>query len=224
MKKTQPQGQIIGEFDYSGSALQVQQTGEDTKIEKNRLLLHSCCGPCSTACIERLITDYKITVFYYNPNITDRDEYELRKENQLRFIELYNRKVSVEDSIEFVEGEYLPEGFFAAAKGLEAEPEGGKRCVECFRLRMERTAQAALKTGNGIFGTTLTVSPHKNYSLISAIGCELADKYRIEFLDMDFKKKAGFQRSIEISKEYGLYRQNYCGCEFSKRKDDREDR
>ena len=97
-----------------------------------------------------------------------------------------------------------------------SEPEGGVRCTECFKLRLERTAQAALRTGNTVFGTTLTVSPHKNYNLISAIGWELSVKYNLEFLDMDFKKKAGFQRSIQMSKEYGLYRQNYCGCEFSK--------
>lgn len=223
MKKTQPDGQIAEKTDFARTVAQVRQTGEDKKIEKNRLLLHSCCGPCSTACIERLITDYKITVFFYNPNITDREEYELRRENQIKFINLYNQKVSEEDKIEFIEGEYMTEEFFKAAEGLEKEPEGGKRCAECFKLRMERTAQAALRTGNGIFGTTLTVSPHKNYNLISAIGCELAEKYSIEFLDMDFKKKAGFQRSIQLSKEYGLYRQNYCGCRFSERNDDTED-
>ena len=223
MKKTQsqenmPHGQVVEEIDYAASAVRLQQTGEETKTEKNRLLLHSCCGPCSTACIERLITNYKITVFFYNPNITDREEYELRKENQIKFIDLYTQKVSEEDKIEFIEGEYIPEEFFKAAQGFEAEPEGGKRCTECFKLRMERTAQAALRTGNQIFGTTLTVSPHKNYNLISAIGCELAGKYGLEFLDMDFKKKAGFQRSIQLSKEYGLYRQNYCGCQFSQQK------
>ena len=144
------------------------------------------------------------------------DEYNRRKEAQIKFIELYNKKLPKEDKIEFIEGEYLPEEFYTAARGLEAEPEGGARCTECFRLRLERTAQAALRTGNTIFGTTLTVSPHKNYSLVSAIGCELANKYHVEFLDIDFKKKAGFQRSIQMSKEYELYRQNYCGCEFSK--------
>lgn len=214
MKKTQPQGQVIGRQECMQPAVTSQPK---TIIEKNRLLLHSCCGPCSTACIERLITDYKITVFFYNPNITDMDEYELRKENQIKFIDIYNQKVNHEDRIEFIEGEYLPEEFYRVADGLYDDPEGGKRCVECFKLRMERTAQAAVKTGNNIFGTTLTVSPHKNYNLISAIGCELAEKYKLEFLDMDFKKKAGFQRSIQMSKEYGLYRQNYCGCEFSKK-------
>ncbi len=186
------------------------------KVSKNRLLLHSCCGPCSTACIERLLPDYNVTVFFYNPNITDREEYEKRKEAQLKFINLYNEKLSDEDKIQFIEGEYLPEEFYNVASEYASEPEGGVRCTECFKLRLERTAQAALRTGNTVFGTTLTVSPHKNYNLISAIGWELSVKYNLEFLDMDFKKKAGFQRSIQMSKEYGLYRQNYCGCEFSK--------
>ncbi|MGN0680756.1 MAG: epoxyqueuosine reductase QueH [Candidatus Fimisoma sp.] len=186
------------------------------KVSKNRLLLHSCCGPCSTACIERLLPDYNVTVFFYNPNITDREEYEKRKEAQLKFINLYNEKLSDEDKIQFIEGEYLPEEFYDVASEYASEPEGGVRCTECFKLRLERTAQAALRTGNTVFGTTLTVSPHKNYNLISAIGWEFSVKYNLEFLDMDFKKKAGFQRSIQMSKEYGLYRQNYCGCEFSK--------
>ena len=186
------------------------------KVSKNRLLLHSCCGPCSTACIERLLPDYNVTVFFYNPNITDREEYEKRKEAQLKFINLYNEKLSDKDKIQFIEGEYLPEEFYDVASEYASEPEGGVRCTECFKLRLERTAQAALRTGNTVFGTTLTVSPHKNYNLISAIGWELSVKYNLEFLDMDFKKKAGFQRSIQMSKEYGLYRQNYCGCEYSK--------
>lgn len=189
---------------------------EGLKVSKNRLLLHSCCGPCSTACIERLLPDYNVTVFFYNPNITDREEYEKRKEAQLKFINLYNEKLSDKDKIQFIEGEYLPEEFYDVASEYASEPEGGVRCTECFKLRLERTAQAALRTGNTVFGTTLTVSPHKNYNLISAIGWELSVKYNLEFLDMDFKKKAGFQRSIQMSKEYGLYRQNYCGCEFSK--------
>ncbi len=187
--------------------------------EKRRILLHSCCGPCSTACIERLLPDYKVTVFYYNPNITDREEYEKRKINQIKFIEAFNEDIPDEDRVIFIEGEYLPEDFFDVAKGLEDCPEGGERCTECFKLRLDRTAKAATVMGYPIFGTTLTVSPHKNYQLISAIGTQLAEIYELEFLDMDFKKKAGFQRSIELSKKYELYRQNYCGCEFSKWED-----
>ena len=192
---------------------------EEAKTEKRRILLHSCCGPCSTACIERLLPDYKVTIFFYNPNITDKDEYEKRKANQIKFIEAFNSEVPEEDRVVFIEGEYLPEDFFDAAKGLEDCPEGGERCTECFKLRLDRTAKAALVMGYPIFGTTLTVSPHKNYQLISLIGTELGEIYELEFLDMDFKKKAGFQRSIELSKKYELYRQNYCGCEFSKWED-----
>lgn len=213
IKKTQPrQQEALDEREAQGFV----DGRIYTEKSKNTLLLHSCCGPCSTACIERLVGTYKITVFFYNPNITEKDEYDRRKDAQIKFIEAYNEKLRDEDKVEFIEGEYLPEEFYKAALGLETEPEGGARCTECFRLRLERTAQAALRTGNTIFGTTLTVSPHKNYDLVSAIGCELANKYQIEFLDVDFKKKAGFQRSIQMSKEYGLYRQNYCGCKFSK--------
>ena len=198
------------------------QTQPETETEKRTVLLHSCCGPCSTACIERLLPDYKVTIFFYNPNITDREEYERRREAQMKFLQAYNEKLSEEDRVEFIEGEYLPDDFFEVCSGFSNEPEGGRRCTECFRLRMERTAQVALKTGNAMFGTTLTVSPHKNYMLISAIGAELERVYGVEFLDVDFKKKAGFQRSIQMSKEYGLYRQNYCGCVYSMRTDDKK--
>ena len=194
----------------------ILENAVDTEKTKNRLLLHSCCGPCSTACIERVLPDYKVSIFFYNPCITDREEYEKRKESQIRFLSAFNETLLEEDRVEFIEGEYLPEEFFEVAAEYADEPEGGLRCTECFKLRLERTAQAALRMGYGIFGTTLTVSPHKNYNLISAIGCELGNKYGLEFLDIDFKKKAGFQRSIQLSKEYDLYRQNYCGCEFSK--------
>jgi len=192
---------------------------QDTRVEKRRILLHSCCGPCSTACVERLMPNYKITIFFYNPNITDRDEYEKRKANQIKFINALNDGLEDEDKVVFIEGEYLPEDFFAVAEGLEDCPEGGARCTECFKLRLERTAKAAIVLGYDIFGTTLTVSPHKNYPLISSIGNELAEVFGLEFLDMDFKKQAGFQKSIELSKKYELYRQRYCGCEFSKWED-----
>jgi len=188
----------------------------DTNVAKPALLLHSCCGPCSTACIERLLPDYKITVFFYNPNITDNEEYEKRKEAQLKFLNKFNEEHDAEDKVEFIEGEYIPDEFYEVCSQYADAPEGGERCTECFKLRLEKTAQAAVRMGYGLFGTTLTVSPHKNYNLVSAIGCEFALKYGIEFLDMDFKKKAGFQRSIQMSKEYDLYRQNYCGCSYSK--------
>ena len=192
-------------------------TGMTESVEKPALLLHSCCGPCSTAVIERLVDDYDITVFFYNPCITDREEYERRKENQIRFIEYYNLHLGGTAKVNFIEGDYDPETYFDAVKGHEAEPEGGSRCTICFTQRLETTAEAAKLGGFSLFTTTLTVSPHKNYPLISAIGKRAAEEYGVEFLDLDFKKKAGFQRSIQMSKEYELYRQNYCGCEFSKR-------
>lgn len=189
---------------------------KDIEKKKQGLLLHSCCGPCSTAVIERLAGDYDITIFFYNPNITDKEEYKKRKEAQLQFIEGYNQKVSPGEKITFLEGEFRPEEFFYVAKGLEEEPEGGRRCTECFKLRLERTVAEAKINGYDVFGTTLTVSPHKDYLLISKLGKEYGMIYGLSFLDMDFKKKAGYQRSVELSKEYGLYRQNYCGCSFSK--------
>ena len=190
------------------------------KTEKRRILLHSCCGPCSTACIERLTPDWHITVFFYNPNITERDEYELRKANQKKFIEAYNAGIeNPDDRVDFIEREYIPEDFFNTVAGLENCREGGERCKECIKLRLERTAKAALELTIPVFGTTLSVSPHKDFRLISVIGSEIAEIYGLEFLNLDFKKKAGFQRSIEMSKEYELYRQSYCGCVYSKREE-----
>lgn len=177
--------------------------------------MHSCCGPCSTAVIERLIEDFDITVFYYNPNITDSEEYEKRKKEQIKFLSNFNES-NKEYKVKFLEGEYETEDFFKVTQGLEDENEGGARCTNCFELRLAETLKIALKNGFDAFGTTLTVSPHKNYKLISHIGNGIAEGENIEFLDMDFKKKDGYKRSIELSKEYNLYRQNYCGCEFSK--------
>lgn len=186
------------------------------KVEKKKLLLHSCCGPCSTSCIERLVNEYYITVFFYNPNITDLKEYEKRKETQIKFINSYNLKLEDEKKIKYIEGEYNPSDYFDFVKGLENEKEGGKRCTECFKLRLHRTAEVAKDLNFDYFATTLTVSPHKNSPLISLIGNVISNELKIAYLDMDFKKKDGYKRSIELSKEYDLYRQNYCGCEFSK--------
>ena len=188
----------------------------ETETVKKTLLLHSCCGPCSTACIERVLPDWKVTIFYFNPCITDPEEYERRKEAQIQFLNAYNQGISEEDHVDFIEGEYDPEGYFRMVEGYEDEPEGGGRCTLCFQQRLEAAARFAKEEGFMAFGTTLTVSPHKNYPLISAIGNQIAKDCQVEFLDLDFKKKAGFQRSIQLSKEYDLYRQNYCGCEFSK--------
>ena len=184
---------------------------------KPSLLLHSCCGPCSSSVIERLAPDYRITVFYFNPCITEEDEYKIRKENQKSFINEFNKGRAPSDQIQFIEGDYIPDEYLKLVYGLEGEPEGGKRCHVCFRQRLTETAKKARELHFHYFTTTLTVSPHKNYTLISKIGHEVAEETGADFLDMDFKKKAGFQRSIELAKEYGLYRQDYCGCRFSKR-------
>ncbi|MDD6539808.1 MAG: epoxyqueuosine reductase QueH [Firmicutes bacterium] len=189
----------------------------ETQTAKPELLLHSCCGPCSTSVIERLVDEFNVTVFFYNPCITDEEEYRRRREAQIQFIEQFNEENAGRCRIVFREGDYCPGAFFEATAGLGNEPEGGARCEVCFRQRLEKTAAAACISGADYFGTTLTVSPHKDYKLISEIGRELALKYSLSFLDRDFKKKDGFARSIQLSRKYSLYRQNYCGCKYSER-------
>ena len=176
------------------------------------LLLHSCCAPCSSYVIEYLSKYFKITVFYYNPNISPDNEYRYRADEQKRLIE----SMSLENPVEFLEGEYNPADFFEASKGLEDAPEGGARCAKCFNLRLSKTAEAAQQGNYDYFTTTLTISPLKNAQLINNIGKELSNKYNVPYLLSDFKKKNGYKRSIVLSKEYNLYRQNYCGCIFSK--------
>lgn len=192
-------------------------SGFQETVRKPALLLHSCCGPCSTAVVERLVDEFDVTIFFYNPCITDEDEYKRRKEAQLKFIEKFNEEKIGITKVGFKEGDYRPAEFFKTAEGLETAPEGGARCSRCFVQRLEKTAETASLNGFDYFTTTLTVSPHKNYKLISEIGRDLALRYGLSFLDRDFKKKDGFKRSIELSKKYGLYRQDYCGCEYSKR-------
>ncbi|MDO4493090.1 MAG: epoxyqueuosine reductase QueH [Clostridia bacterium] len=174
-----------------------------------RLLLHACCGPCSTACIERLAEHFDVTVFWYDPCIHPEKEYLLRLEHA--------KKLAEAVGVPLIEAEYDPENYFARVKGLENEPEGGARCTECFRQRLERTAQAAREGGFAWFTTTLTVSPHKDAPRINGLGEEIGKAAGVPFLPSDFKKKNGYLRSIELSKRYGLYRQDYCGCVFSMR-------
>jgi hypothetical protein len=183
-----------------------------------RLLLHSCCGPCSTAVIMCLSSFFDITVFYYNPNIDDRDEYAKRAREQERLIAL----MPTPNPVVFREGEYRPEDYLAGAEPLSLDREGGDRCTFCYGLRLDRTAREAHDGKFEYFTTTLTVSPMKDAERINAIGGALGEKYRVRWLPSDFKKKNGYLRSIELSKEYGLYRQNYCGCSFSRRDGDRE--
>lgn len=173
-----------------------------------RLLLHSCCGPCSSRCLETLKEKFAVTVLYYNPNITDRSEYEKRKGEQIRLL----RETGW---AEFLDCDYDPAEFFAAAKGLEGEKEGGARCYRCYELRLAETARIAAEKGFAFFCTTLSVSPHKNAQWINEIGERFEKEYGVQWLYSDFKKQNGYLRSVELAKEYHLYRQNYCGCVFS---------
>lgn len=179
------------------------------------LFLHSCCAPCSSYCLEYLCKYFNITVFYYNPNISASQEYRKRVEEQKRLIAAYNQEKRGYP-ISMIEGDYEPTRFFDMAKGYEACPEGGERCFKCFELRLRRTAEAAVKGHFDYFATTLTISPLKNAAKINEIGQQLSGEYGINWLPSDFKKKNGYKRSVELSAEYGLYRQDYCGCAFSK--------
>lgn len=177
------------------------------------LLLHSCCGPCSSYCLEALVPHFQVTVLFYNPNIFPEEEYEHRLSEQRRLIEeAWKGRVTLL-SLSYEHAEFLD-----AVKGLESEPEGGLRCEACFRLRLSKTALLAKEKGFDYFGTTLTVSPHKNAMVLNRVGHE--EEERIAggalWLESDFKKKNGYKRSIELSKEYGLYRQQYCGCEYAR--------
>ena len=183
----------------------------DGKVPK--LLLHACCAPCSSYVLEYLSEYFEITVFYYNPNITEAEEYSHRVSEEKRLI----RELPVRYPVHFLEGAYEPERFLMEAAGLEDEKEGGKRCEKCFRLRLEESAKAAKTGGFDYFTTSLTISPLKNAGMLNQIGEEVAALYGVRFLPSDFKKKDGYKRSIQLSEEYGLYRQNYCGCVFSRK-------
>ena len=177
-----------------------------------KLLLHSCCAPCSSRCIEFLSNYFDITILYYNPNISPKDEYEKRKVEQIKFINEFKSK----HKLEYMDVEYNYNDFVNISKGLEHIPEGGERCFKCYRLRLDKTAFLAKENNYDYFGTTLTVSPYKNSQILNKIGEELSEVYNIKYLYSDFKKNNGYIRSIELSKEYNLYRQDYCGCIYSK--------
>lgn len=180
-----------------------------------KLLLHSCCAPCSSACLERLHDFFSVCVFYYNPNIDEREEYEKRKAEQIRLL-------SETGWAEFVDCDHDAKAFAEMAKGLENEPERGARCYRCYALRMEKTAQKAKELGIEYFATTLTLSPLKNVEWLNQIGEEVGGRYGLTYLYSDFKKQGGYLRSIELSKEYGLYRQDFCGCKYSRRGKDND--
>lgn len=207
-----------------------------------RLFLHSCCAPCSSYVLEYLRKYFRITVFYYNPNITEDEEYCKRVEEQKRLITAYNAELTAENRatgqnsvghmndmgvsgrewqayhIEVIEGDYEPECFYGIVKGLEQCPEGGERCFACYELRLRETAKHANAGKYDYFTTTLSISPLKNAAKINEIGERLAKEYAVAWLPSDFKKKDGYKRSIELSREYDLYRQDYCGCVYSRRK------
>ncbi|HOB26273.1 MAG TPA: epoxyqueuosine reductase QueH [Bacilli bacterium] len=175
---------------------------------KKSILLHSCCGPCSSACIERLKEHFDITIIYYNPNIEPYEEYLHRKNEQIRLLNELN--------IKYIDDDYNNDYYHKLTEPLNNEKEGGKRCAVCFGIRLKYTAKKALDLGYDYFATTLTVSPHKNSDIINNIGYRIGKEYGIKFLYSDFKKREGYKRSIELSKKYDLYRQNYCGCLYSK--------
>lgn len=179
------------------------------------LFLHSCCAPCSSYVIEYLSDYFSITVFYYNPNIYPDEEYFHRSAEQKRFIS----ELPVKHPVSFVEGDFDKQRFYGAVKGLERLPEGGVRCEKCYALRLLETAKQAKARGFDYFATTLTISPLKNARTINTIGEKIGEKYNVSYLCSDFKKKNGFKRSTELSSQYGMYRQNYCGCVFSKRRE-----
>lgn len=178
---------------------------------KPNLLLHSCCGPCSTEVLTYLAPYFNITVLYYNPNIEPFEEYLKRKNEQIRFINEFKH-----DNIKFLDCDYENEVFHKNVKGLENEREGKARCPACFRVRLDYTARKAKELNFEYFGTTLTVSPHKNSKQINILGGIIGDKYNVKYLFSDFKKKDGYKKSVELAKKYNLYRQDYCGCLYGK--------
>ncbi|MDE6124154.1 MAG: epoxyqueuosine reductase QueH [Eubacterium sp.] len=204
----------MNKINYS---IQTEKIIENNKREQimPSLLLHACCAPCSSACLEYLNKHFKITVFYYNPNISPKEEFDKRLKEEKRLVS----EMLPNSEIDVIEGEYNYNDFLETVKGLEDVPEGGERCFKCYRLRLEKTARLAKEMGFDYFCTTLSISPLKNSQKINEIGLEVAEKYGVKWLPSDFKKKEGYKRSIELSKQYGLYRQNFCGCVFSEKEE-----
>ncbi len=195
--------------------IKLEEIIEKEKENIPRLLLHSCCAPCSSYVLEYLSKYFEITILYYNPNISPYDEYKKRLEEQIRLI----NEMKTKHKISLLECNYDNDIYENMIKGLEEEPERGTRCLKCYNLRLEYTAKLAKEKSYDYFGTTLSVSPYKSSTILNEIGEELSNKYSIPYLYSDFKKKDGYKRSIELSKIYNLYRQDYCGCKYSKRKD-----
>lgn len=194
----------------------IEKYCDETRVP--RLLLHSCCAPCSSYCLELLSQYFEITVFYYNPNIFPPEEYHMRVEEQARFV----KELPAKHPITFVEGRYDTERFYEMAKGMEQLKEGGERCFACYELRLREAAEYAKDQGYDFFTTTLSISPLKNATKLNEIGENLEKEYGIQYLYSDFKKQNGYKRSTEISNEYNMYRQYYCGCVYSKKQRDDE--
>ena len=190
----------------------IKVDSKNENFKKPTLLLHACCAPCSSYCIEYLEPFFDITLYFYNPNIVSENEYSKRASELIRLVE----EMKLSRSVSVIVNEYDNNEFYNIAKGLEKEPERGKRCRECFVLRLDNTASYASNNKFDYFTTTLTISPHKDAKLINELGMIIAEKYNIKYLYSDFKKKNGYKRSIELSKEYDLYRQDFCGCIYSK--------
>lgn len=187
---------------------------ENQKLNrKPKVLMHSCCAPCSSYVLEYLSKYFEITLFFYNPNITDEDEFNKRKEELIRL----NKEIAPQNAIDIIVGEYEPDKFMSMAKGLEDLPEGSNRCFKCYEMRLRKTAELARDKQFDYFCTTLSISPYKNADKLNSIGELLSQEYNIPYLYSDFKKNNGYKKSIELSKKYHLYRQNYCGCIFSKK-------
>ncbi|MBE6042163.1 MAG: epoxyqueuosine reductase QueH [Clostridiales bacterium] len=214
MKKETSGLNIVNTAASAGTEADMMRISADQR--KPSLLLHACCGPCSTSCVERLVDQYSITVFYYNPNITDREEYYLRRDTLLQFLKAFNEEHSESGFVDYMEGEYEPDRYIAKCGPLKDEPEGGRRCDLCFAMRLAETARRAGELSFDYFTTTMSVSPHKNYDKIKTLGLSLEEMTSARFLDVDFKKKNGFGRSVELSRKYGLYRQNFCGCDYAR--------
>lgn len=210
------------------SARQMAGAGEGT-VQRPRLLLHACCAPCSSYCMEYLRAYFDLTLFYYNPNITEDAEYRKRVEEEKRLIAALNaqsyenlERQTGENIIKLLEGDYDPARFYEITKGLEQCPEGGERCFRCYELRLRESAEAARRLQFDYFTTTLTISPLKNAARLNEIGERLGVEYGVAYLPSDFKKRNGYKRSIELSKEYHLYRQDYCGCVYSRMERERQ--
>lgn len=221
-KRYRKRQEDVEKMNKTNYQLELEKVIKGLPDSHRKLFLHSCCAPCSSYCLEYLRQFFEITVFYYNPNISFGEEYRHRVEEQKRLIAELNEEASQNtqgclNKIRFEEGPYEPERFFEIAKGLEDCPEGGERCFACYELRLLEAAKKAAEGGYDYFTTTLTISPLKNAQKLNEIGKRLGEEYRVAYLPSDFKKKGGYQRSIELSREHGLYRQDYCGCVFSKR-------